>query len=86
MGIKVSKEFLADFDLVMKHYECSDEEIQDAKESVRKDYEGCKRSYAEMAKGLRSPPSQEEKVIKVSDLTLDKKEEVKPKKQTRKRR
>lgn len=86
--IKVSKQFLEDFELVTKYFECSDEEIENEKTKVRKNYEELRVSYAEMARLARkiNSPSQEESGILVSELTLDKKEEPKPKKQSRRRR
>ena len=75
--IKVSKEFIDDFTLCMKHYECTDEEIQDAKAAARLDYEMAKLSYREIASNIRSFPevARDEKYILVSDMIFDKPKE-----------
>ncbi len=77
MEIKVSKEFLADFDAVMEYYDCDAEEIEGAKKTVRARYEECRESYKKIAEWVRfmSIPCQEETGVSLKDITLDKNEE-----------
>lgn len=42
--IKVSRQFLSDFELVTQHYECPEQEIKWLKSQARKDYEMVKKS------------------------------------------
>lgn len=51
--MKVSKKFIDDFDLCMKHYECTDEEISFEKERVRANYAEASKCYASIADGIR---------------------------------
>jgi hypothetical protein len=80
--IKVSQQFIDDFTLCMKHYECSEEEIAEAKIAVRENYDLASKSYAEIAENLRRFPEamEEQRYILVSDMIFDspkKKEPVK---------
>ena len=50
--MRVSKEFRKDFARVCQHYECSPEEVEEMKASVRRDYEGAKLSFGAMAEEI----------------------------------
>ena len=49
MAITVSKEFKAAFNLCMKHYECTAEEIEFEKQRVRANYRDAERCYLSIA-------------------------------------
>lgn len=51
--MKVSKEFMADFELSMKHYECNQDEIDYEKQRVRENYEDAAVCYKAIADGIR---------------------------------
>ena len=51
-SVRASKEFIQVFDMVMKHYECTPEEVEQAKEAVRNDYENAEICYLEIAKEI----------------------------------
>ena len=51
--MNVSKKFLTDFQIVTEYYEFTEEEIQDAKAAVRKDYELAKEGFASMAHSIK---------------------------------
>lgn len=52
--MKVSKQFLEAFDLCMKHYECTLEEVEYEKQRVRANYEEASRCYISIANGIRN--------------------------------
>lgn len=63
--ITVSKKFLANFETVTKHYECSEQEIDWLKKQARKDYEMVSKSMEIMVdeiNGKRPFPYQTKKV------------------------
>ena len=47
--MRVSREFKESFDKVCQHYGFTDEEIEDVKEAIRRDYENAKVCYAAIA-------------------------------------
>ncbi len=52
--ITVSKEFLNDFDFVMKYYNVTGQELEQEKQRVRDNFEVAKECYTSIAKALRS--------------------------------
>jgi len=72
--VNVSRQFLDDFNTVIGHYNFTNEEIKDAKEAVRKDYELAKKGYKETAGYIRlfyPKPVIEEKSICVSEIQFN---------------
>ena len=51
--ITVSKEFKTAFNLCMKHYECTAEEIEFEKQRVRKNFKDAQICYSSIAKTIR---------------------------------
>lgn len=51
--ITVSKEFKTAFNLCMKHYECTVEEIEFEKQRVRENYQDAERCYLSIAEEIR---------------------------------
>lgn len=51
--IKVSRQFLVDFDLCMKHYECPEDEIEWLKTVARNNYEQVRKSVEIIAGNIR---------------------------------
>ncbi len=52
--IKVSRKFLADFDLIVKHYECTQDEIDWLKSKVREDHQSVSKSIEIVAENVRN--------------------------------
>lgn len=71
--IKVNQQFIDDFTLCMKHYECTEQEVLDAKAAVRSDFDLASKSYAEIAGNIRRFPqeAEEQKFMLVSDIVFD---------------
>lgn len=51
--MKVSKNFMDDFNLVIEYYEFTQEEVQDAKDAVKMDYELSKDGFKAVADHIR---------------------------------
>jgi len=54
MPITVSKEFKEAFNLCMKHYECTAEEIEYEKQRVRANYADAEMCYLAVAENIRN--------------------------------
>lgn len=50
--MKVSREFQNNFKKVCQHYQCTAEEVEEMKDSVRRNYEAAKESFAAMAEEI----------------------------------
>lgn len=53
--VRVSKAFISNFNLVMAHYRCTQDEIKEMKETVRRDVTSAETCFAELAKELEYP-------------------------------